>query len=391
MWRGAGRRARRRPFVPAVVALEARTVPAALYHVFPATATGPDVAGRALLADPADLRFSPFGWHDTNGQPGAEFTDTRGNNAVVQDDADSDNAGGFRPDGGPGLRFDFPFDAALDAAGNRAAALTNAFYLANRAHDLFAAYGFTEAAGNFQTTNYSGQGLGGDALQIDVQEGTGNNTFRNNANITVPADGRAPRLQIGIFDQPAAVKSNSPGVASLAAVGVADFGPSLYRVTGNLVMANPPQATGPLTNDVQGKIVLIDRGMNLFVEKVKRAQDAGAIAVIIADNQPGPAISLGGSDPSITIPAVRVTQADGNALKAALTAGATVNLTVARAAPRDGAFDSTLVFHYYGQAVATRLTGDPAGVGKLAATQSAGMSRGWGDFFALMLTQKTGD
>lgn len=80
---------------------------------------------------------------------------------------------------------------------------------------------------------------------------------------------------------------------------------------------------GPLaSNDaraVSGRIALIDRGVCGFTVKVKNAQNAGAIGVLIADNVAGsPPPGLGGSDPTITIPAVRITLADGNAIKTQL-------------------------------------------------------------------------
>jgi hypothetical protein len=40
--------------------------------------------------------------------------------------------------------------------------------------------------------------------------------------------------------------------------------------------------------------------------------------MIVADNQPGDVAGMSGSDPTITIPSVRITQADGVTLKAAL-------------------------------------------------------------------------
>jgi hypothetical protein len=40
--------------------------------------------------------------------------------------------------------------------------------------------------------------------------------------------------------------------------------------------------------------------------------------MVVADNQPGDVAGMGGNDPSITIPSVRITQADGVTLKAAL-------------------------------------------------------------------------
>lgn len=70
---------------------------------------------------------------------------------------------------------------------------------------------------------------------------------------------------------------------------------------------------------VNGKIALIDRGVCTFTIKVKNAQNAGALGVIIADNVAGsPPAGLGGVDPTVVIPTVRVSLADGNTLKAAL-------------------------------------------------------------------------
>jgi len=70
---------------------------------------------------------------------------------------------------------------------------------------------------------------------------------------------------------------------------------------------------------VNGKVALIDRGICQFTIKVKNAQIAGAIGVIIADNVAGsPPGGMGGSDATITIPSVRITQSDANLLKYAL-------------------------------------------------------------------------
>lgn len=72
-------------------------------------------------------------------------------------------------------------------------------------------------------------------------------------------------------------------------------------------------------NRVHGKIALVDRGSCPFTVKVKNAQDAGAIAVIVADNAPGgPPSELAGSDATITIPSLRITKEDGVALKFAI-------------------------------------------------------------------------
>ena len=47
-------------------------------------------------ANPAHATASPFGWHDTNGAAGAEFTVTQGNNVHAYTDIDANNS----PDAG---------------------------------------------------------------------------------------------------------------------------------------------------------------------------------------------------------------------------------------------------------------------------------------------------
>ncbi|HTV00622.1 MAG TPA: PA domain-containing protein, partial [Luteitalea sp.] len=119
-------------------------------------------------------------------------------------------------------------------------------------------------------------------------------------------------------------------IAGAYLVGTASFGPppGSPGVTGE-VMPVVDQANGiglactPLnaanTLAVAGKIALVDRGGCAFTQKALSVQAAGAIGMIVADTVAGgPPPSLGGIDPSITIPAVRITQADGGILKAAL-------------------------------------------------------------------------
>src|SRR5439155_19247582 len=125
------------------------------------------------------------------------------------------------------------------------------------------------------------------------------------------------------------LRVNSPAaIAADYEAGTATFGPTLTSpgVTQAVVLVNDGVGTTSdgceaLVNGaaVAGKIALVDRGTCGFTQKVKNAQNAGAIGVIIADNVAGcPPSGLGGVDPTITIPAVRITLADGNTLKANL-------------------------------------------------------------------------
>ncbi len=62
----------------------------------------------------------------------------------------------------------------------------------------------------------------------------------------------------------------------------------------------------------------MDRGVCGFAVKAKNAQLAGATGVIIANNNGGAAIGLGGADATVTVPTIGISAADGAAIKAAL-------------------------------------------------------------------------
>lgn len=69
---------------------------------------------------------------------------------------------------------------------------------------------------------------------------------------------------------------------------------------------------------VAGKIALVDRGYCTFTIKVKNAQLAGAVGVIVANNAASGLPGMAGSDATITIPSLGVAQATGTSIKANL-------------------------------------------------------------------------
>ena len=137
-----------------------------------------------------------YGWHDTDGVAGPEFTITRGNNVWAQEDENGNNGTGFSPEGTAELIFDFEFDFTQDPALSLDASITNLFYLNNMLHDIFYEYGFDEASGNFQQNNYGNGGNGNDFVYADAQDGSGT----NNANFATPGDGGKPRMQMFLWD-----------------------------------------------------------------------------------------------------------------------------------------------------------------------------------------------
>ncbi len=92
-------------------------------------------------------------------------------------------------------------------------------------------------------------------------------------------------------------------------------GPAGYLKLADDGVGEASDGCEPLENRVRHKIVLIDRGSCAFTTKVLNAQEAGAKAVMIANNQPGGPAPMGGFDDRIRIPSVGITLEQGEAFK----------------------------------------------------------------------------
>ncbi len=122
--------------------------------------------------------------------------------------------------------------------------------------------------------------------------------------------------------------------------GTADFGPALASVQLSAPVAAALSGTATdactaVTTNLTGKMALIDRGTCNFTLKVKNAQDAGAVAAIIANNAAG-LPGMTGTDLTITIPSLLISQADGVKLRANLPANATLGTDTSKYAGADG-------------------------------------------------------
>jgi hypothetical protein len=190
------------------------------YNVFAMPIETPNHGGRSLVLNPDNATASPFGWHDTNGAAGPEYTYTRGNNANAYDDDNSSNSGtpADHAEGGGSLTFNFPLNTTY-SVGNQSedAAVTNLFYWTNIIHDVTYQYGFDEAAGNFQENNYGNGGSGSDSVNAEAQDGSGT----CNANFGTPTDGGNPRMQMytcndrdGDFDNGVIIHEYGHGISN---------------------------------------------------------------------------------------------------------------------------------------------------------------------------------
>ncbi|MGK0637859.1 T9SS-dependent M36 family metallopeptidase [Schleiferia thermophila] len=362
----------------------------ATYHVYGLPHESPNHGPRTYVTDPQDSIASPYGWHTRNTTNLKEFTITRGNNVHAYEDQNNSNSPGFSPDGGDSLFFDFPVNFSAPPIQSMPAAVTNLFYMNNIAHDVFYQYGFTEAAGNFQVNNYGRGGIGNDEVRAEAMDGGGT----NNANFSTPPDGQRPRMQMYLWpqsNQSNGLRVDSPVTATYPLVPAA-IGPQLASnpVSGQLVLMNDGSVDSTLgcqntQQNLQGKIVLIDRGSCTFASKILNAQQAGAIGVVVANNATGNPIAMGGNGTGITIPSGMTTLGAGNVLKQLLNQYQAVYVTLSDSSLSfDSSFDNGVVIHEYGHGISIRLTGGAANSNCLNNQEQAG--EGWSDLFALFFT-----
>lgn len=160
----------------------------------------PAVIGRGtltLIGNEAPNTFNVTGWITDGGMV------TDGNNVEAGIDRVAPN-GVDAPVSGTARVFNFSYNPqpGIPAPGEspllvpyQNGAGTNLFYLVNRYHDSLYLLGFTEAARNFQQSNFTGQGLGSDRVSAEAQDSSGT----NNANFNTPADGGRGRMQMYLW------------------------------------------------------------------------------------------------------------------------------------------------------------------------------------------------
>ena len=326
-------------------------------------------------------------------------TVTTGNNADAYADLES-------PDGftegldfrasvtSPGV-FAHTYDTslgALDIASQRDAAVTQLFFTINWLHDAYYDAGFTETAWNAQTDSYGRGGLGGDAIFAEAQDAAIAGA-RNNANMTTFVDGVSPRMQVYLWDgRDTRTLTITSGVGELAA-STASFGAAEYDVSADIALAEDASgvattdACEPIINDVAGKVVLVDRGTCLFVEKAANVQAAGGVAMIVVNNVVGNvSAGMSGTNAAVTIPCIGIGNDDGQAVRTAVNAQATSAHLFRDTEPlRDAALDGSIIAHEWGHYLHHRLSACEF------TKQCRALSEGWADFVALHMGLREGD
>ncbi len=122
-----------------------------------------------------------------------------------------------------------------------------------------------------------------------------------------------------------------------AAVG--EFASYVPAVTAYYVLTTPSNGCSAISQNLSNSIALIRRGTCTFTTKVRNAQNAGAIGVIVINSQQGDPIAMAqdGTTPVPTIPAVMVSITNGNAMAAIAPSFVTVDGTMPQEFFSDGA------------------------------------------------------
>ena len=382
----------------------------AQYNVWPAPTESPSHGPRTMVADPSDPVASPYGWHDINGQPGAEYTITRGNNVFAYEDRKNiGQSSNDEPDGGPALHFDFPFDASWEPEQYMDASVVNLFYWANYMHDFAYRFGFDEQAGNFQINNYGKGGVGNDKMyaiaQAGADAGFSANPYYHHGN-----EGSSGTIfMMEYYRTPTFLTVTEPvAVAGQYITSIADagWGAGSYvtsvPVTAEVVPVNDgvedpgiSDACEDIINapELAGKIALIDRGGCEFGIKVLKAQNAGAIGVIICnfDNEFIGLLAPASQGANVHIPVVLISAEDGQIIRKYIGNGLKVSLVNSgQSGPSayDMSLDNGFIAHEYGHGISWRLAGGPDAA---CFDNTEQMDEGWSDFFALATTVRQGD
>ena len=379
----------------------------AIYRVFPFPIESPIHGQQSIVESPAFEFASEFGWHDTNGEAGPEYTITRGNNVhAYEDSQDEDESQNNEPDGGVNLVFDFPLDLTREPDSLMESAITNLFYASNYAHDWSYYYGFDEQAGNFQLNNFGKGGRDNDLVEANGLDGED----VGNANFSLTRDGSTGFLQMYKWNGGAGtsfLNIDAPAkIQGSVETGDCIFCPAIGSIatTGKVVVTedlagNRGDGCEEVLNaaDVSGNIALMDRGSCNFVDKVFNAQEAGAIAVIICNYEN----SLSGmsappnENREFNIPGLFLERRDCEAMRASIIEGDDVILTFQANVPSNdgpsqlaGSYDNGIIAHEYGHGISSRLTGGP---NSLCIFNDEQMGEGWSDFVGLVLTHEPGD
>jgi minor extracellular serine protease Vpr len=111
--------------------------------------------------------------------------------------------------------------------------------------------------------------------------------------------------------------TGGPAAGTSTAAAIGDFATFTPALAAAYTTTTPADACAAISSDVTGKVALIDRGVCNFTTKIRNAEAAGAVGVLVVNNVAGDpsAMTYDGTVPFPTIPAAMVARASGAAMK----------------------------------------------------------------------------
>jgi minor extracellular serine protease Vpr len=195
--------------------------------------------------------------------------------------------------------------------------------------------------------------LGGTAKPNDVLVNAVNSATNSGVVVAIAAGNAGPGLGTiespGIADKVITVgASTNPHFIGVpvTVTGIGTFGASVGQfagytpaVTATYALTTPSNGCTAISQNLSNEIALIRRGLCTFTTKVRNAQNAGAIGVIVINSQQGDPVAMAqdGTTPVPTIPAVMVSITKGNAMAAIAPNTVTVDGTTPNEFFSDGA------------------------------------------------------
>jgi subtilisin-like proprotein convertase family protein len=128
---------------------------------------------------------------------------------------------------------------------------------------------------------------------------------------TVQAANAIPDAGLRLVISGEGVPSELQSIVALPSLGIHSEGE-----TATLPLVHVGQALTPLTTNLTGKAALIQRGGGDFSLKIQNAADAGAEFAIVYNNQGSTSLQILGGTDFVPIPAISISQRDGEALVA---------------------------------------------------------------------------
>ncbi len=260
-------------------------------------------------------------------------------------------------------------------------------------HDVTYNYGFDEASGNFQVNTYGHGGVGNDDVRAEAQDGSGTQQrqlrHRRRRRPAAHADVRLDARRFPNFVTVNCAVGASPATTSASVAGfgrrLATTGPiSRHRGRWSTTARERRRRDGcePFVGCPAGDD-RADRPRRLHVrgQGEERPERRRQRRSSWPTTSPATPITMGGADPTITIPSVMISLDDANLFKANLPVDATWPTAPAASLDRDSDLDNGVIAHEYGHGISNRLTGGPAVVNCLNNAEQ--MGEGWSDWFAL--------